>query len=200
MSVTDQRVSILKDIWVKSATNFPAMPGMMAETEAAKLRLDQFIAQHQLEPPFENRSIDYDIAELRALFRRAHDVFAAEKSLVETRAPVTFFGNIHGQYGDLLVGAFCSPTEHWQRVLHAAGPPSDKSRYMFLGDYVDRGPYSLECVALLFALKVRHPTSVFLLRGNHELRTINYHYGLFDQASAVPVALIHFQITSRFGA
>ena len=54
-------------------------------------------------------------------------------------------------------------------------------KYLFLGDYVNRGRQSCEVICLLFALKVRYPQQVVILRGNHESQAITRIYGFFDE-------------------
>lgn len=94
------------------------------------------------------------------LCTKAQEVFVTEPSLLELEAPINLCGDLHGKFSDLL------------RAFQIGGmPPSTK--WLFLGDYVDRGSRGFEVLCLLFALKLRYPNHVFLLRGNHETEEVS---------------------------
>jgi serine/threonine-protein phosphatase 2B catalytic subunit len=84
-------------------------------------------------------------------------VFKSEPNLLSVSEPVTVVGDIHGQFYDLLT------------LLDIGGDPDD-NKYLFLGDFVDRGNFAVEAVILLFAIKLNYPGTVLMLRGNHECR------------------------------
>jgi len=83
-------------------------------------------------------------------------------------APVTVCGDVHGQFFDLM-------------ELFRVGGHVPDTNYLFLGDFVDRGFYSVETFLLLLALKVRYPDRMMLIRGNHESRQITQVYGFYDE-------------------
>jgi hypothetical protein len=47
--------------------------------------------------------------------------------------------------------------------------------FVFLGDYMDRGNYSLLVVQTLISFKLLNPKQVFLIRGNHECNLLNFY-------------------------
>jgi diadenosine tetraphosphatase ApaH/serine/threonine PP2A family protein phosphatase len=85
---------------------------------------------------------------------------------------LTVFGDLHGQYYDLM------------NILSLSGMPSASSLFLFNGDFVDRGSWSIEVLLLLFSMKLKDPTCVFFNRGNHEMLEANLIYGFAGETGA----------------
>lgn len=98
------------------------------------------------------------------------DVLQEQPMRLDVDGPMKIAGDIHGQFFDLL------------RLFEYCGSPQD-ANYLFLGDYVDRGRFSIETIALLFAYKVKFKENFFILRGNHECPSINKIYGFYDECN-----------------
>lgn len=78
---------------------------------------------------------------------------------------ITVCGDVHGQFYDLL------------NIWEINGVPAQDNPYLFNGDFVDRGSFSIEVILTLFAWKLCYPKGVFLARGNHETKNMNKLYG-----------------------
>merc|ERR1719399_1331520 len=126
-----------------------------------------------------NSAIDAHIEQLREckplaeaavknLCQKAIEILIEESNIQRVDPPVTVCGDIHGQFYDLL-------------ELFKHGKDIPDTNYLFLGDFVDRGYYSVETFLLLLAYKVRFPDRITLIRGNHESRQITQVYGFYDE-------------------
>ena len=130
----------------------------------------KLMAQLRANLHFQKKEIFYLIDEVTK-------IISTENSLIKIRSPCKIFGNINGIYTDLM------------RYFESYGNPSDNiqngdinvMQYIFLGDFCDRGNLSLEVILLLFALKIKYPNFIYLIRGHHEDIIINEFYGLGDE-------------------
>nr|CAG4640747.1 EOG090X03S1 [Eulimnadia texana] len=100
----------------------------------------------------------------------------SQPSLVDVKIPdgnkFTVCGDIHGQFYDLM------------NIFKLNGPPSPTNPYLFNGDFVDRGSFSVECIFVLFGFKLLYPNHFFMARGNHESQTMNQMYGFEGEVKA----------------
>ena len=106
--------------------------------------------------------------DLRLLCEKIKEILIEESNVQPVSAPVTICGDIHGQFHDLL-------------ELFEKGGQIPNTRYVFMGDFVDRGYNSVETFQLLLCLKLKYPNCITLLRGNHETRGVTSVYGFYEE-------------------
>ena len=112
--------------------------------------------------PFFEENVIGDVCE------EAKKAFQRSDNVLDLKGAFYVVGDIHGNIFDLI------------RILQVSEPPP-LHKFLFLGDYVDRGEYSIEVITLLFALKAMYPDDVYLLRGNHEFDNLNFTYGFYQE-------------------
>jgi diadenosine tetraphosphatase ApaH/serine/threonine PP2A family protein phosphatase len=108
---------------------------------------------------------------IESLLRRLIDILHLCPNVLRLDSPIIVCGDIHGQMYDLF-------------QLFSLSPEIPDTQYLFLGDYVDRGYQSTFTFVYLAYLKVKYPSRVHLLRGNHETRSINLSYGFHNELLA----------------
>ena len=91
---------------------------------------------------------------------------ASEPNVIRMKEPVIIVGDIHGQYYDMI--------HMFEKVVDSRNLP--ECNLLFLGDYVDRGSYSIEVLVFLYCLKLNYPQQVIMLRGNHESSAMAEHF------------------------
>lgn len=155
---------------VEDAYKGPRMQGSDSEgytitPEFVSAMLEEFKAQRTI-----HRRFAFEI------ILKAQELFKALPSLVDIPvaqdAHITVCGDVHGQFFDLL------------RIWELNGAPSPSNPYLFNGDFVDRGSFSVEVILALLAYKVLHPECMWLTRGNHEAKSMNKIYGFDGEVRA----------------
>ncbi|KAK7197711.1 serine/threonine protein phosphatase [Novymonas esmeraldas] len=90
-------------------------------------------------------------------------IWKDEPNVLSLEDPVVIAGDIHGQFFDLM------------NLLSIGGDPAQQ-KYIFLGDYVDRGCFGMEVILLLMCYKICYPSTMVMLRGNHESRHLTAYF------------------------
>lgn len=118
---------------------------------------------------------EFDIFKVISLIKQAKLVIESSNTIINVKYPIKIFGNIHGQYNDLM------------RFFNSFGRPSEfkgdieSFEYLFLGNYCSRGSHMLETLCLIFALKLKFPEQIHLLRGSHDDKEVLKNTGLVEE-------------------
>ena len=91
---------------------------------------------------------------------------------IELKPRITVCGDTHGQFYDVL------------NIFALNGYPSQSNPYIFNGDFVDRGSFSVEVILTFLLFKISDPASIYLTRGNHETKNMNRIYGFEGEVKA----------------
>eukprot|EP00667_Euglena_gracilis_P003648 EG_transcript_3659 len=169
MSVTTQQV--MRD-QIRSAQNDANKPREWSafhseyKREALAQQMLDYLAQEFAEHggAFTHRAVEEFGGQLLEMCDQLKQTLS-EPILLQLDSPVYVMGDIHGNFEDLLY--------FMKNLIQFGHLQYTSCKFVFLGDYVDRGDWSLEVVAYVFALKLLSPHTVFLLRGNHELHEVN---------------------------
>jgi len=130
-----------------------------------------------------------------AIITKADKVLRQEPNLVQldtqTTPNIVVVGDIHGQFYDL---------RNMIKLVGEPGKGKGKATYLFLGDFVDRGDWGCEVMLYLLSLKFRFPGHVWLLRGNHEARTVSSYFGFKEECERKYGLAVFNRFTEMFQA
>ncbi|KAJ6221643.1 hypothetical protein RDWZM_000188 [Blomia tropicalis] len=112
------------------------------------------------------------VGKIVQLCNEAKEIFSKESRVISVSSPVYILGDIHGNLHDLMI---------FEHQLWRGGPSCLTCNYLFLGDYVDRGAFSLECIVYLLCCKILAPDRIIMLRGNHETRAVQQHFTFYRE-------------------
>ncbi|KAF0720522.1 Aste57867_241 [Aphanomyces stellatus] len=158
-----------------------AITTCVTEGRVKRNDIDPFFVCHSF-----RHGLSLPIVSAMDILKKATDIMTLESNILDLTAPLIVVGDLHGQFFDLL------------HLLHVHGDPGPRNQYLFLGDYVDRGPSSCEIMLLLLSYKIKFPQYIHLLRGNHECRSVSTHYGFRDECRRKYGLLVYSRMISCF--
>nr|CAG4645435.1 EOG090X03S1 [Lynceus sp. MCZ IZ 141354] len=170
ISVEDTKKNVADSIDIENMTiegeySGPALENGKITEKFVNDLLEAYVEQKKL-----HRKFAYQI------LLEARKLFMSQPSLVDVAIPeghkFTICGDIHGQFYDLM------------NIFKLNGAPSPTNPYLFNGDFVDRGSFSVECIFTLLSYKLLYPESFWMARGNHESQTMNQMYGFEGEVRA----------------
>ena len=119
------------------------------------------------------------------LIDSVEQIFIKESNILSLNGTFIVVGDIHGNVDDLI------------RIFEKQGYPPEQ-KYLFLGDYVDRGDFSVEVLLILYSLKFLFPEHIYLIRGNHESETVTSFYGFKIECSRKYSQKVYFKFSDSF--
>lgn len=120
--------------------------------------------------------VPFDIKSSFAVIKSAKNILKKEPAILKIdaqskKSDFIIVGDIHGSLESLL------------EIFTKKGSPQN-TPYLFLGDYIDRGPYSCEVIILLYCYKCLYPNNIYLIRGNHEFKFVTKRYGFKTECNS----------------
>ncbi|OHS95917.1 Serine/threonine-protein phosphatase PP1-2 [Tritrichomonas foetus] len=119
------------------------------------------------------------------LISTVQNIFLQEENILKLDGDFVVVGDIHGNVDDLI------------RIFEMRKYPPE-TKYVFLGDYVDRGECSVEVLLILYSLKVLYPNHIYLIRGNHEAVSVSSYYGFKRECSRKYSQKIYYRFNESF--
>ncbi|XP_041969486.1 serine/threonine-protein phosphatase 5 [Aricia agestis] len=170
ISVDKKEVNIADSINLDSMTIEEEYTGPSLEDGKVTLKFVTDLMEHYVAQKKLHRKYAYKILiDVKAYLMK-------QPSLVDINVPedqkFTVCGDIHGQFYDLM------------NIFKLNGLPSPQNPYLFNGDFVDRGSFSVECIFTLFSFKLLYPDHFFMSRGNHETLDMNRVYGFRGEVTS----------------
>lgn len=137
---------------------------MVFSVHDLKVIVERLLQAVNNDNPYASLPDDEDATDL---IKECSAVLANEPVVLHLTGEFHVVGDLHGNLNSLV------------RIFEKCGYPPE-SKYVFLGDYVDRGYESVEVCLLLYSLKLLYPSEIYLLRGNHESKRLTKFYGFRD--------------------